>query len=513
MMAWQESPPELSVLPLSQIKNLNLESTLQELPLYDFQIEASGLGQEVNKEFEGNALLPGVILTIESQFAGMISRRRFLEQMSRPYGLELFLKRPLQSLYQFASTHVLKLSGDTLIVAAAKQSLQRPPELLYEPIVVELAPGIYRLLDVHQLLVAQSKIHELTTELLNEQTKAQMLQTEKMASLGRTVAEVAHEIRNPINCINGNFGFVETYYKNLISLLAAYEKAETLNTIEELKEEIEYDFLLEDLPKLIGSMKLSAERLTKIVGSLRNFSHMDETKRQPADLHECIESTLLILNNPIKQGIQLIKKYGDLPLVNCYSGQLSQVFMNIISNAIDALKDRVTDGSDWQPQIEITTEVLEIQDSEWVVIRIADNGPGIPPEIQDRIFETFFTTKPVGKGTGLGLAISYQIVTEKHGGHLSVRSRSVCPEDCSPLAYPPPSTASHNGSVVEALSVPVASAVGIGIADSYPRQDRIYSAASGCEAPAAAQLLANSREIEDSQPRMGTEFEIRLPLG
>ncbi len=531
MVVWQESSSELSVPPLSQIKNLNLESSLQELPLYEFQIEASCLGQEVNKEFEANALLPGVILTIENQFAGMISRRRFLEQMSRPYGLELFLKRSLKSLYQFASTHILKLSGDTLIVTAAKQSLERPPELLYEPIVVELAPGIYRLLDVHQLLVAQSKIHELTTQLLNEQTKAQMLQTEKMASLGRTVAEVAHEIRNPINCINGNFGFVETYYKSLIDLLAAYEKeTEPSSKIEELKEEIEIDFLLEDLPKLIESMKLSAERLTKIVGSLRNFSHMDETRRQPVDLHECIESTLLILNNPIKQGIKVIKNYGDLPLVNCYSGQLSQVFMNIISNAIDALKEQVADGSDWQPQIEITTEVLEIQDSEWVAIRIADNGPGIPPEIQERIFETFFTTKPVGKGTGLGLAISYQIVTEKHGGHLSVRSRSVSPEgcspsvspegcspsvcleNCSPLAYAAPSTSSHSGSVVEALPVPVASPVGVGIADSYPPQARISVGVSGREAQPGAKLLANPRGIEDSQPRMGTEFEIRLPL-
>jgi signal transduction histidine kinase len=171
---------------------------------------------------------------------------------------------------------------------------------------------------------------------------------------------------------------------------------------------------------------MGSERLTKIVGSLQNFSHLDESKRQPADLHECIESSLIILNNRLKVGIQIIKFYGDLPLVNCYSGQLSQVFMNIISNAIDALTEKINEQAvssrTWQPKIEISTDIVERSDSEWVSVRIADNGSGIPPNIQKRIFETFFTTKPVGKGTGLGLAISHQIVTQIHGGHLLMRS-------------------------------------------------------------------------------------------
>lgn len=428
MPALKEYCKEVSVPPQSEQRGLSLESKLQELSLYDFQVESCHLGKEVAQIFQVNPLLPGVILLEQGKFVGMISRRRFLEQMSRPYGLDLFLKRPLYSLYRFASAEVLKLKGETSIVDAASRSLQRAAELLYEPIVVELEVGSYRLVDVHQLLVAQSKIHELTTQLLNEQTQAQLMQTEKMATLGQMVASVAHEIKNPVGCITCNFEFLSSYCNKLIEILATYESeiGEISSHITEIKDEADLDFILEDLPKVIKSMELGAERLTKIVGSLQNFSHMDEANRQPADIHECLESTLIILNNRLKSGIQVIKNYGYIPSINCYSGQLSQVFMNIISNAIDALIDKVNEqgafSKTWQPRIEISTDILERSNAEWISIRIADNGPGIPSDIQKRIFETFFTTKPVGKGTGLGLAISHQIVTQKHGGQLLMRS-------------------------------------------------------------------------------------------
>ncbi len=428
--------PDLSFESLTQLLSevdsleLRLESTLDDLTLYDFQIECNSPGQEAARAFAENPLLPGAILTEAGQFAGMISRRRFLEHLSRPYGLELFSQRPIKTLYRFAQADVLIFPSHTLIVMAARRSLQRASELLYEPIVVEVAPQVYRLLDVHQLMVAQSHIHELTARLLKEQTKAQTIQTEKMASLGRMVAGVAHEIKNPVNCISGNMGFLSNYCRDMMELLSAYEAQvrDGSANINEIKEAIELEFLREDLPKILESIKISADRLKKIVGGLQNFSHMDEGKRQPADIHECIDSTLLILHNRIKYGIEVVKKYGNLPPVECYSGQLSQVFMNLLSNAIDALMekaeklaDKFGRASTWKPRIEIITEFIELPTPR-LSVRILDNGPGIPPEIQGRIFETFFTTKPVGQGTGLGLAISYEIVTQKHGGCLNLRS-------------------------------------------------------------------------------------------
>ncbi|PSB52989.1 ATP-binding protein [filamentous cyanobacterium Phorm 6] len=457
---------ERPVQPASEADSgeLRLDSTLQELSLYDFQVEATDFGIKISQMLETNPLLPGVILTNQGKFVGMISRRRFLEFLSRPFGRELFLKRPVKALYRFAEIETLIFPSNTLIVDAARKSLQRSKELLYEPIVVQVSPQTYTLVDVRELLVAQSNIHELATKLLRQRTQSQLIQTEKLASLGQMVAGVAHEIRNPVTCISGNLGFLSNYSKDIMELLSAYEQiVGPSEKIDALKANIEFDFLQEDWVEIIKSMKASSERLRELVTSLHTFSHMDETHLKEANLHECIDSTLLIMKNRLKYGFKVVKKYGDLPLVKCYSGQLSQVFMNIISNAIDALEE-VKGEKGFVPAITIETEVIDTSDGDcvnsellqnyvlgdrqnskmlssasqngdfspeiaeknqnnaWIAIRIADNGPGIPPEIQRRIFETFFTTKPAGKGTGLGLAITHQIVTEKHKGKLNLHS-------------------------------------------------------------------------------------------
>lgn len=419
---------ETSSKPFAHLERLELDSTLESLLLYDSQIEITSQGKEVMERFQNDFSLPGIILVDRAGgFRGMISRWRFWEHMSRPYSLDLFYKRPLNSLYIFTQTEILRLKSDTTIVEAARKSLERPTELLYEPIVVEGKNCCYFLLDIHQLLMAQSRIHELTSQLLDEKTYAHRVQTEKMASLGRAMAGVAHEIRNPVNSIDGNLEFIDEYSKNLVDLLKLYQEEVTLKParIADFEEEIELEYLLEDLPKIVQTMQVSAERLTHLVTGLRNFARVDDKKRQVVNLSNCIEGTLLILHNQIKNAIEVIRDYEELPEIECYPGQLSQVFMNLLANAIDTLMERkeVETDRQWQPQITISTRIVErLGGDRAITIIIADNGMGIAPKIQAKIFEEFFTTKPVGKGTGLGLAISERVISQKHGGQIKLRS-------------------------------------------------------------------------------------------
>ncbi len=255
-----------------------------------------------------------------------------------------------------------------------------------------------------------------------QQTQAQLVQTEKMSSLGQLVAGVAHEINNPVSFVYGNLTYASQYTQDLLHLLQLYQQHYPHPALEiQAKEEaIELEFLLEDLPKILSSMQMGAERICQIVLSLRNFSRLDESEMKLVDIHEGIDSTLLILQNRLKANgenpaIEVIKEYGILPRVECYAGQMNQVFMNILSNAIDALEDKIRGEEYPSPCIWIRTEVRV---GNQVAICIADNGPGMMEAVRDKLFDPFFTTKPVGKGTGLGLSISYQIVIEKHGGQL-----------------------------------------------------------------------------------------------
>ncbi|MEH1873913.1 ATP-binding protein [Nostoc sp.] len=279
------------------------------------------------------------------------------------------------------------------------------------------------------------RVEERTTalqETLNELqlTQTQLILAEKMSSLGQMVAGIAHEINNPVSFIHGNLHHAHEYTQNLLKLVQTYQHfcPNTPPEIQEYVKEIDLDFLIQDITQLFQSMKVGTQRIQEIVKSLRNFSRLDEAELKKVNIHEGIDNTLMILEHRLQARheypeIKVIKKYSQLPNVTCYPGQLNQVFMNIIVNAIDALEASAVNGQ-WSenpqtmnnPQIEIKTEII---DENWIMVSIADNGLGINEEVHSKLFDPFFTTKAVGKGTGLGLFISYQTIVEKHQGQIS----------------------------------------------------------------------------------------------
>ena len=283
----------------------------------------------------------------------------------------------------------------------------------------------------------EARVEQRTVELQDaltelRRTQAQVIQSEKMSSLGQLVAGVAHEINNPVNFIHGNLSHAQEYTQQLLEFvqLCKQHYPNPKVEIQEAATDIDLEFLQDDLPKVLSSMQVGTNRIRQIVLSLRNFSRMDEAEIKPVDIHEGLNSTLLILQHRLKAKqerpeIEVVKDYDRLPPVECYAGQLNQVFMNVLTNAIDALEESFA-GRTFQ-DIQANPGRLTIRTSaigkQWVQIAIADNGPGIPPAIQQQVFNPFFTTKPVGKGTGMGMSISYQIITEKHGGKLDCFSR------------------------------------------------------------------------------------------
>lgn len=327
----------------------------------------------------------------------------------------------VQALYFAAPTHLDQLIRTYIRKGKAICDLPKgtTPGLSDIEDILDLA--YEKLLNALEKIVLQYQI-ESDAEHFNAQ--AQLVQAEKMSALGKLVAGVAHEINNPVNFIHGNLSHAKEYADSLSKLIALYRNhyPDAPELIQKQIEAIDLNFVLEDFVKVLSSMQIGSDRIRQIVRSLLSFSYQDETDPKPANLHEGIDNTLLILKPQLNGGasnpkIKVVKHYQPLPPVDCYTGQLNQVFMNILSNAIDAL---IPAQGISNPTITILTKQL---DRNRVCIQITDNGSGMPIDVQERIFDSFFTTKPVGKGTGLGLAISHDIIVKKHDGQLRCLSQ------------------------------------------------------------------------------------------
>lgn len=277
-------------------------------------------------------------------------------------------------------------------------------------------------------IAATSQAQRLSQVLQELQDKqAQLIQAEKMSSLGQMVAGMAHEINNPVNFISGNLTYAQNYFYDLLHLIHTYQKHCQFPDpeIQQQIEEIDLEFIISDFPEIIASMKGGTERIQQLIQSLKRFSHLDEAENKAVNLHHGIDSTLQILQHrlqgqPGRPDIDVVREYGELPVVECYAGQMNQVYLNLISNAIDAVDVWLEQNSDRASQQRIPTIRVrtELTADNWVLVRIADNGIGMSPETQKRLFDPFFTTKPVGRGTGLGLSICYQIVVQQHQGEI-----------------------------------------------------------------------------------------------
>lgn len=436
---------------------LSLESTLEQLPLYSFAVDDSCLVMHIAPFWEQDGLLPGVMVMAGDSLRGLISRRQFLEYLLLPQGWDLFWQQPIGLLLSYIRRPYLCLEGKTPILQAAHQALRRSRQEQFEPIVVKLSDSSHQILDFSQLNLAAWQLRGIETQVRYERIHAQMLQSEKMASLGRLVDGLAHEILDPVGFIWGNLSHVAEYSRDLLKVLALYEQnLEAVSPeLVDLQEDVDLEFLRDDLPRAIESIQAGAERLKKLSTSLQNFCHIDEVYPKPADIHACLDSIILLLKSRLHTEIKITTNYGNLPPITCYIGQLNQVFMNILTNAVDVLLNQAigqklaeelnqvellpSDANGTpvsashlvrasKPTITITTEVISspsanvgLNQHRWVMITIADNGPGMSPEVIQQILDSFSVKQRTAKETSL--AVSYQTITAKHGGKLNVRSQ------------------------------------------------------------------------------------------
>lgn len=398
-----ESPPPHIARLAKNVRNL-------EALRIDNLKEASNIDPEIQSLLQGSGMNSGLLLPLKTQTGQLGAIVCSHYKSTRPWtNQEVELLQAVVDQLAIAIEHA-ELFAKTRAAALAAQTQAR------------------------QLQLAA---HDL------QQTESRLMQTEKMSSLGQMIAGIAHEINNPVSFITGNLSHANNYIQDLLYLIERYQQnyPNPAPQVQECIEEIEFDFILEDLPKILTSMQMGADRIHEIVLSLRKFSRADDAHMKPVSIHEGIDNTLLILHNRLKPsgnnpGIMIVKEYGDLPLVECYAGQINQVFMNIIGNAIDALENypepkniticTSTSTENWKSELgdeKVSPNGQPLASVPSVIIRIRDNGPGMTQNVAQHLFSPFFTTKPVGKGTGLGLSISYQIIVEKHNGILKCISQ------------------------------------------------------------------------------------------
>ncbi|MEB3292512.1 MAG: hypothetical protein VKJ24_05080 [Synechococcales bacterium] len=434
------------ILCVGSQQGLPLDAKLSDLPLYRFQASMDCLGKEVIRLLEAYPQLPGLVLLDRDRGMSMISRQQFLEYLLRPQGSELFLNQPLRVLHSYARPLLLTLAADTPILNAAQQALQRPHDHQGEPIVVHMGNQNYCLLDSHTLNLAYSQLRQLETQAWYERVQTQMIRSDKMTSLGRLVDGVSHEILDPVSFIWGNLSHLSGYIRDLETLLAAYEAQvpQPPAALTTLREEIEIDYLREDIPRTLDSIKTGAERLSKLASSLQNFCHIDEIYPKSADIHGCLDSVLLLLKSRLGSELHIIKQYGHLPPIPCFIGQITQVFLNLITYAIDKLlTSAVTatmahtlsvpqagspalmiSGALAQPCLTLATETCSLDGSgvRWIMIRIGHNGEAMSLEEQQSLLAS--STSPALLTQETSLLTSYRIIASKHRGLFRVRSQA-----------------------------------------------------------------------------------------